>query len=275
MNLLEHIRSNTIISTADVPAFAIYCVSLFAFRYIMTTYVLSKLGKMLKQKRLMKFVHRSYDLMHYLTSAFIGLLALTQTPYGHCVYWAKECKDILMPTEDAFKCTLIEKIYYLSFAGYYVVDIFYIWTSSEIGMMIVHHIATLSMIFFAIILRVPAIGLSVMLLHDVVDVPLYLGKILLYLNFHQAKDMCLYAFALMCTYFRVTNYPILVYNIWMNYKHITRLRPLYFFTATLLLVLYGLHLIWKYKIFTNVVEIFQGKGVHDNRSDKATGKKNN
>ena len=269
MYLLERLSEPTSITLSDWKSFSLYCFVILVYRIIMTKFILVKIGRSLKIKRTFKFVHRSFDMIHYIASAITGLISVTQSPYGKCVFWAGNCRELLLPTKHVFICTFIEKVYYYVFTGYYVVDIFYIYTSSEVLMMICHHAITLTMIFLSVADNVPAIGLCVMLLHDVVDVPLYVGKIMLYCGLNHIKDVSFVTFAILCTYFRITNFPQIVYYTLTNSPRVYEYKWAYLIAGWLLVVLYGLHLIWEYKIFTNVVGIIKGEKIHDNRSDKA------
>lgn len=269
MNFLELLRTPTSITISDYKSFALYCVAIFIFRFIMSKFILVKIAKHLKIKKTFKFIHRGYDMIHYVTSAVVGLLSVTQSSFGRCVFWANNCRDELLPTNGAFVCTFIEKAYYYVFTGYYVVDIFYIYTASEILMMICHHTITLTMIFLSTIAHLPGICLSIMLLHDVVDVPLYVGKILLYCGKTISKDISFVIFAISCTYFRIINFPGIIYYTMINTPLVIDGKWAYVIASWLLFVLYALHLIWEYKIITNVVGIIKGEKIHDNRSDKA------
>lgn len=261
------LKQITTISLADVPLGVAVVCFYGLYRVLMTNLVLKRIAKIVRVKKEIKFIHRSFDLIHYTTSALLGIMALSNRPYGHCFVWAKNCAPYFLQNENGFVLTVMEKIYFMIFTAYYIVDIFYIWTANERWMMITHHASTLSMIFFSIALRVPVIGLVIMLLHDVVDVPLYFGKILLYLGYENAKDVSLVIFAILCTWFRMINYPFVVYNTIMNEPF--NLKVLYNITCDLLCVLMVCHIIWYYKIISVVVDALKGGAnkIRDNRSE--------
>jgi hypothetical protein len=167
-------------------------------------------------------------------------------------------------------CTSIEKAYYMVFTAYYIVDLAFLHTvPNDWKALACHHATTLLMILFAVLLRVPVIGLVVMLLHDLVDVPLYFGKVAGYVGWAHVKDLGLLTFALFCTWFRMVNYPLLVALMWRNLPTITHLKGLYVFTAMLLLVLYGLHMYWYRNIVKAVVGlVHEGESaIRDGRSE--------
>lgn len=260
------LKQLTTLGVEDIPL-GIGIISGYGiYRLAMTNLVLKRIAKLLHVKNQFKFVHRSFDLIHYTCSALLGLAALVNRPYGHCIVWSKECGDYFKQC-DSYVLSMLEKIYFLMFTAYYVVDVFFIWTASDRGMMITHHTATLSMIFFSIALRVPVLGLVIMLLHDVVDLPLYTGKILLYLGYNNAKDYALVTFAIMCTWFRMLNYPTIVYHAINNASEVTFRKPLYCITCGLLCVLLLCHILWYWKIIEVVLDTIHGKQIRDNRSD--------
>jgi hypothetical protein len=260
----------TTLGVGDAPMFAAVVLFHGIYRYCLTHGLLMRLAKVFRLKAGMKFVHRAFDMTHYTFSAVLGILALIGRPYSHCVYWGRNCSAELLPTPGTFICTFLEKLYYLDFCAYYVVDILFIKTvPHDIVALLCHHLTTLSMIAFAVVLRVPVIGLVQMLLHDIVDVPLYIGKVAGYLGWRLTKDVSLLTFAAACTWFRMINFPILVVVIWRNLPAITYLKPLYTLTASLLLVLYGLHIYWYRKIARAVMGIVTegDTSIRDNRSD--------
>ena len=186
-------------------------------------------------------------------------------PYGHCYYYAGDCKDFMWQNPNGFELTVFEKIYYMAFFVYYSVDIFFVYTTREPYIMILHHLVTLSEIVHCVYLQSPVVGLSIMLLHDITDTPL--GKVLLYCGSKHLKDYFLIIFGISCTYFRIINYPMIVFNVF-KVGYGTSIHPtVYYIEECFLVVLYMMHLYWEYKIYTNVVEVIRGKPIHDNRSD--------
>ena len=266
-NLINELQQMTTVSMADVPLLAYSFVGYMIYRLFMVKYVLKKIGKVLKVKDETKFVHRCFDMIHYTSNTILGTMALIHRPYGHCFYYAGDCKDFMWQNPNGFELTVFEKIYFFVFFIYYLVDFFFVYTTREPYLMIIHHLVTLSEIISCVYLQSPVVGLSIMLLHDITDTPLYVGKILLYCGSKYLKDIFLVIFAISCTYFRIFNFPIIIYNVFQVGKGTSIHPTCYYIEEAFLVVLYLLHVNWEYKIFTNVVEIFQGKPIHDNRSD--------
>lgn len=265
--VLNELHQMTTVSTSDVPLFVGgFCVYMI-YRLVMVNYVLKRIGRLLGVKCEMKFVHRTFDMIHYIVNTTLGIFALIQRPYGHCFYYAGDCKDFMWQNPSGFELTVFEKIYYIIFFTYYMVDIFFVYTTREPYLMILHHCVTLSEILNCVYLQSPVVGLSIMLLHDITDTPLYIGKVLLYCGSKKVKDYFLVIFGISCTYFRILNYPLIIYNVF-RVGYGTKIHPtVYYIEECFLVVLYMMHVFWEYKIYTNVVEVLHGKPIHDNRSD--------
>jgi hypothetical protein len=257
----------TSVSVSDVPFFIAYCAGYYLYRLLLTRGPISALGRALKVKRHAKFVHRAFDTLHYLGCATIGLLALLPRDYGHCFAYAKNCRDYMWQNPDGFILTGAEKVYFMLFFAYYTVDLAFLGTASDGLMMLIHHIVTLSEIVACVVLQSPVVALSIMLLHDITDVPLYLGKFFVYLRVPLLPTVCLAIFAVSCTYFRIVNYPLIVYHVGVVGKG-TKIHPiLYHFEWVCLMVLYILHLIWEMKILSHVGVALRGQEVTDQRSE--------
>jgi len=189
MRNLDQLSQLTTIGPDDSLLFGGVVAAYAVYRHLMSKTFLQKIATFLRVKYPLKFIHRAFDLIHYVSSAVIGLLALSSRPYGRCVAWADGCRAALLPTQSACVCTIFEKIYYMTFCAYYVVDVMFIPTvPNDVVALTFHHIATISMIVFSVLLRVPVIGVVIMLLHDVVDVPLYFGKVAGYLGFKSVSE---------------------------------------------------------------------------------------
>jgi hypothetical protein len=105
-----------------------------------------------------------------------------------------------------------------------------------------------------------------MLLHDITDVPLYIGKVLMYLNVTVIPQICLATFAISVTWFRIVNFPIIVWHVWAVGIGTTICHDLYFFESSCLVVLYGMHIFWEVKILQAVRNALRSDHVTDQRS---------
>ena len=263
----QQLQQITTISQADIPLFFSILFMYTIYRFIMTKLILPFLAKQLEIKQPYKFINRAFDMTHYISSSLLGLTAILQRPYGHCFFYSMNCRDYYWQTPDGFQVTVLEKIYYLLFLTYYIVDFFFLGSTTQPNMFRMHHILTANEIIVCIILKAPVTGLTIMVLHDVSDWPLYTGKVLLYCGLKYIKDFVFLLFPLGWAYFRLFNFPIVVYNV-IQVGIDTEIHPyLYKFEEVFLVILYVMHCIWAYQIGTNIYEIIIGKPIHDNRSD--------
>ena len=263
------LRTLSPLTWSDVPMFAAVVLASAAYRILMTNVVLKKVAQLVKPKFPVKFVHRTFDLIHYASAATLGILALSGRPYRHCYFYALDCKDMFKQA-PACVMTDLEKFYYMFFTAYYIVDLGYLWTATDPKMLIMHHGATLSMIGISVILNVQVIGLCVMLLHDIVDVPLYIGKVATYLGFTTVQDVSLVTMAALYTWLRMVNYPMIIFNGFSNgFDEKPFYERLYWFEGALLFVLMFCHVYWFSKIVKAGYRLIKvGKeAIVDNRSE--------
>lgn len=270
----------TTISFDDYLLFFEVCCFSGLFRLFITYFVLAKIAKLIHFKNdfvRFKFIHRGYDLVHYSISALTGLLAISSRPYRHCFYYSFDCGvEFAQQAEPTDKCimSIFEKIYYMSFTAYYVIDLFFLWTNkSDKKILTLHHFTTISLILISIRIRTHVIGVVVMLLHDVVDVPLYSGKIFTYLGLENPQDISLLLFAAMCTWFRMICFPgVIVHGILNGFKQTPEHLFFYCVEGCILFVLMFCHVVWYSRIVRAAIGIFtKGKdAICDNRSDDAT-----
>jgi hypothetical protein len=266
-SLLTNLGQLTTISLADAPMLVLACVAALIYRLAMVYWILYSLANVLKVKKPQKFVHRTFDMIHYTVSALIGVIAIANRPHGHCFAYARNCQDLFVQNQDGFIVSVFEKIYFFVFFSYYAVDCLFLWTASEKLVMYIHHVVTLSEVICCVVLQSPVVGLSIMLLHDVTDVPLYVSKFMVYLGLNSIAQVGLATFAISVTYFRIFNYPIIVYLVyvvgWYTDLHQTLMR----FQTCCLCILYGLHIIWECKIIGVVYHAVVGGKVKDSRSE--------
>jgi hypothetical protein len=262
-----YLREMTVISKDDIPLMLIAALFYAVYRFLMCRIVLKSFAKILRVKKETKFIHRTFDAIHYCVATILGVAALARRPYGHCIFWAKNCGKYMGQNPNGFECTGLEKLYYIVFLVYYVVDVGYTSTVNEPYLIMVHHFVTISMTITCVALKSAVTGLSIMVLHDMVDMPLYVGKVMAYLGFSRIKDIFLLSFAALCTWMRIINFPFIIKNCIIVALAGPEVATLYRIMTSFLCVLYVLHLIWQYKIFASLWAVVKGKGVHDNRSD--------
>ena len=255
---------------ADAKLFGTMLLAYATYRYVITHFVFSPLGNLLKidPKRNYKFSNRCFDTLHYCFSAILGVIAMSTRPYFLALFWAKGT-NLIATNPDAFQVSVAEKIYVMTFLCYYIVDVFYIGAATGPLLIALHHVATLSLILGSIYLRQGPVCVTIMVLHDVVDVPLYIGKMGTYLGFTKVKEVSLLTFGVLCTWFRIINYPIIAYQSNKFADNVLFEQKFFKYDCIFLWVLYFCHLCWFYDILCAVKEIIQKKpgAIRDNRSD--------
>lgn len=281
---LGNLRESTTITPSDLPLFGLTCLVYLIWRLFLSKLILPWIGRVTKveKKQMFKFIHRGFDCIHYFTSTTIGLLALHDKEYFKCCFWAQECGEMFAQTPDGFRCTGWEKLYYFVFCAYYAVDVLFLFTTpKDLFFMGLHHAITVGMIGLSVVVRVPVIGLVIMLLHDFVDVPIYLGKVLTYMKVRILKDIALLSFGVFLVYFRLINLPQVIYHCWKNTATTTFKTNLYIFNWSMLIVLMICHLHWFHKTVQAIIKVIKvgEKAITDPRSDEGNdedeeGKKN-
>ena len=271
MNILDKLNQITTLSYSDLPIFLLCSIVYYIYRLVLSDIFILELKRIIsydpEKDKHQRFIPRFFDTVHYIISGIIGLFATLQRPYAHCFAFALNCFDFLQQNPDGFILTLFEKIYFIFFTSYYVVDLFYVHTSPEPIVIIIHHIVCLGMIFSCIALKVSVVGLSIMLLHDVVDIPLYVAKICNYCKLDLARDILFVVFAVLCTWFRIINFPIIIKHCIVIGIKDPYLPLLFRGTCVLLCIMYILHLKWEYQILNVAYKSLKGIQVHDSRSD--------
>ena len=255
---------------SDFPAFVGVVVAYAIYRILMTTLVLKCVARLVKPKYPEKFVDRCFDMIHYCASGVIGTIAIYSRPYRLCCIYAVDCAEQF---KQAPACVLtgLEKVYFMMFVAYYLVDIGFLWSNRDWYVFLLHHAITVAMIVLCIILNVQVIGMCIMVLHDIVDVPMYIGKICIYLGYRNIQQVSLVIMAILWGLLRMVNLPIIIYHGVMNGLHETPFYPgLYTLVGSLLIVLMCCHVHWFSKIVWGAYQITKvGRAaITDNRSSE-------
>lgn len=235
----------------------------------MNKFVLTPLSKFVSKENRYKFVHRGFDCIHYILCTIIGVLSFLQRPYRACAFYFGDCRKFNVSTGD-FVCSIFQKIYFYVFIGYYLSDVFWIRTTKDIPILCFHHTITLTMLITSILSARPVAGISIMVLHDIVDMFLYSGKIAGYLKIKPLSDTLLVLFATTFVYFRLFNLAIIIYVCTTDKSEQKHGKIPYTLGRVFLYFLYVCHLIWGSQIARAVKKIiFQGDVIHDTRSGDA------
>ena len=145
---------------------------------------------------------------------------------------------------------------------YYMVQLTFYWflTCSQINgdsgkrrkdfwQMLLHHIATISLINFSWVLNMVRAGMLVLVLHDSADVLLEIAKVCKYANLQKACNSVFALFVLTWIVTRLYIYPkYVVYTTVFESAEIVGLAPVYYVMNAFMVFLLVLHVIWTYYI---------------------------
>ncbi|XP_053478401.1 ceramide synthase 2 isoform X2 [Ictalurus furcatus] len=214
---------------------------------------------------LKKFREASWRFAFYLCAFIGGLVALHDKPWFYDLreVWAGFPKQTLLDSQYWYY--MIEMGFYSSLLFSVVVDI----KRKDFKEQLVHHWATLTLLSFSWCANYIRIGTLVLLVHDVADVLLELGKVFNYAGWTCA---CNTVFVLFTVVFMVTR--LVIFPFWLI--HCTWVYPLeqfqpffgYYFFNGMLVVLLLLHVFWASLILRMVIKLMFGEMKGDERSDE-------
>ncbi|NXS06945.1 CERS4 synthase, partial [Neodrepanis coruscans] len=203
----------------------------------------------------------SWRFVFYFTSFFSGLALLYDKPWfwDHTVCWLKFPQQPLPPALGWFY--LLELSFYCSLVATLPFDV----KRKDFKEQIIHHIATITLIFVSYCANIIRFGMIVMLVHDASDYILELAKMLHYLKWHRVCEVVFIVFAVVFITSRLVIFPLTVY-----YYFVTKLElfPISCLINAFLVILQLLHIFWSYLIIQMVFSvILRGPKRQDARSD--------
>lgn len=216
---------------------------------------------------LQKFGECSWHLVFYTAFFVYGIVYLWQKPY----FWKTiECwrdwpkQDV---ADDIYWHYLLELAFYWSL----VFTLFSDAKRKDFTQMIVHHIATMVLMYFSWVLNFVRIGTLVLVVHDAADTWLALAKMSIYAGSPTATDIFFGVFLLVWIVSRLIVYPFVVLYCTTVEPYTIKLIDTTFgahgFFNFFLYILLILHFIWTYMIFRIVYRKMVKGNVEDVRSD--------
>jgi len=206
-----------------------------------------------------KFVEMGWYFLYYVAFTFFGLIV-----YLH--------EEWLFPPTTNFwtgwpfhSFSAWFRVYYLlelSFYCHAALAIAFEQRRKDFLQLVVHHIATVTLVFVSYWFRYHRIGLIILLTHNISDVFLYGGKALHYaakkykhLNVYVQGIFVLFAVSFFCT--RLVFFPfVVIKSSYTEFCDIIPGCPFQREGSPLLLVLFGLHCFWFYLIMRTAVATF-------------------
>ncbi|KAM6236005.1 ceramide synthase 4-like isoform 1-T1 [Porphyrio hochstetteri] len=199
--------------------------------------------------RLMKkFCEVSWRFTFYFTSFFSGLALLYDKPWfwDHTICWLRFPQQPLPPTLGWFY--LLE----LSFCCSLVATLPFDVKRKDFKEQIIHHVATITLIFVSYCANLIRFGMIVMLVHDASDYILELAKMLHYMKQKWASEATFMVFAVVFIISRLVVFPLITY-----YYFVTKFQ--FFLIScliiTFLMILQLLHIFWSYLIIQVIFTI--------------------
>ncbi|XP_045167942.2 ceramide synthase 2-like [Mercenaria mercenaria] len=214
-----------------------------------------------------KFRECSWHLVFYTSFFVYGMVYLWQKPY----FWKTiECwRDwpVQHVSNDMYWHYMIELAFYWSL----VFTLFSDNKRKDFKEMIIHHFATIVLMYFSWVLNFVRVGTLVLVVHDAADNWLALAKMSIYAKNKTATDIFFGIFLLVWVLSRLIVYPFVV-------LYCTTVEPFtiglidstfgaHQFFNFFLYVLLVLHCIWTYMIFRIVYRKMVKGNVEDVRSD--------
>ncbi|KAF1548934.1 Ceramide synthase 4, partial [Eudyptes chrysocome] len=212
--------------------------------------------------RLMKkFCEASWRFTFYFTSFFSGLALLYDKPWfwDHTVCWLKFPQQPLPPALGWFY--LLELSFYCSLVATLPFDV----KRKDFKEQIIHHIATITLIFVSYCANLIRFGMIIMLVHDASDYILELAKMLHYMKWKQVCEAVFIVFAVVFIISRLVVFPLITYYYFVTKFQLFLISCL---INTFLMILQLLHIFWSYLIIQMIFGvILHGAKRKDARSD--------
>lgn len=250
---LSLLLSETTISSKDTTL-VISCTVLYAIiRVLINNLVLTRFTFLVPNKdQKVKFIHRSFDFLHYVISTILGFVALATRPYFQCWFNILHCVEYLGQTGDVFTCNVLEKMYFIYFFAYYLSDILWLHTNHDIIVLSFHHFFCISLVVLSVAICRPVYCFALMLLNNFPDPFLYLGKIGGYMKKPKVSDNSLIIFSILYFYFRIFVGSMIIYTLFAynNVNKQTKNVPLYYVACTMICLLYCIHAFWGFEILS-------------------------
>lgn len=218
-----------------------------------------------KPSQLQRFKEASWRFVYYLCSFWSGLYVLWDKPW----LWETNCCWQNYPRQhvptDIWWYYLIELGFYLSL----VLSLFRDVRRKDFREMMIHHIATISLMTLSWSNNMIRIGTLVLCVHDTVDYWLEAAKLANYCKYSRLCNSLFVVFAVLWFVTRLIIFPFRILHNTLFEGHLkVGMFPMYYLYNVLLCVLQVLHVIWFYMILRTFGQwLVLGKIEKDNRSD--------
>ncbi|KRH94521.1 hypothetical protein M153_2230006183 [Pseudoloma neurophilia] len=180
-----------------------------------------------------------YRFLFYFVAVIIEILILKDenwifTPFQYTLTWSDN--------KTPFK---VRAMYIFEFS-YYITGIWYLLIEKKMkdfNIMVVHHIATISLIFSSFYYNMFRYGITIMFLHDISDPLLEFAKINIYLKNTKIANLLFSVFGFVFLFMRVILFPSFIILPIIYYSFLYGCK-LFFIFSLILSVLFILHILW-------------------------------
>lgn len=153
----------------------------------------------------------------------------------------------------------IMSFYYLQF-GFHIAETIVHLVSprrSDFMEMMIHHVATLSLVLYSMLYNRTNVGVLIMFLHDISDIPVYLCKAFSDTKFEITTIVSFVLLILGWIYFRIYALGMIIYELLLNSE------GFHFGMTCVLIVLYALHYYWLFLMFKIAYNMIFNKKMED------------
>lgn len=222
-------------------------------------------SKRVKDKTVLKIAEGMWRLSFYTFSAIYGFFfVLWDKPYRHdTMHGLYEYPHHPVASEEWWLYN-IELGFYVSLVITQMIDT----KRKDFWQMFIHHIVTIVLIVLSWACNFHRIGVLVMVIHDVADIPLEGAKLAKYCQYQRLADLIFAIFTLTWIYSRCYLLPTrVIYYTSHAALSIVPIFPAYYIFNSLLCALQLLHIAWTWLIIRIVFYALKNDGMRDLRSD--------
>lgn len=218
-----------------------------------------------KPSEIQRFKETSWRFLFYLLSFWCGLYILLDKPW----FWeTKHCwynYPVQQVSTDVWWYYMLEMAFYWSL----VLSLFMDTKRKDFGEMIVHHIATLTLMGMSWAANMVRVGTLVLCVHDAVDYILEFAKLAKYCKYNRVCDGLFIVFTIVWFITRLLIYPFrILWSTLFEATSVVGMAPVYYVYNGLLCILQVLHIIWFYMILRMAYYyVIKGQVEKDGRSD--------
>lgn len=222
-------------------------------------------SKRLNDKTVLKIGEGMWRLSFYSFSAIYGwFFVLWSKPYLHDTTQALYNYPHHPVTNDEWWLYNIELGFYVSLVITQIIDT----KRKDFWQMFIHHIVTIILIVLSWACNFHRIGVLVMVIHDVADIPLEGAKLAKYCQLQRLADIIFAIFTVTWIYSRCYLLPTrVIYYTAHEALSIVPIFPAYYIFNLLICSLQLLHILWTWLIMRIVFYALKNDGMRDLRSD--------